>query len=81
MTRMLLCITLLSMLAFVASCDGGSVGSPVLPVDPVTPVDPPPPPPPEPVLTVDIDDTYGDRFKPVVIDVTYTLEDEPIEWT
>ena len=81
MTRMLLCITLLSMLAFVASCDGGSGGSPVLPVDPVTPVDPPPPPPPEPVLTVAIDDTYGDRFKPVVIDVTYTLEDEPIEWT
>jgi hypothetical protein len=33
------------------------------------------------VLTVAIDDTYGDRFKPAVIDVTYTLEDEAIEWT
>ena len=80
MTRMLLC-TLLSMLAFVASCDVGSGGSPVLPVDPVEPVEPVEPPPPEPVLTVAIDDTYGDRFKPVVIDVTYTLEDVAIEWT
>ena len=77
MTRMLLCITLLSMLAFVASCERIN-GSPTWP-DPVKPVDPPPPP--EPVLTVDIDDTYGDRFKPVVVDVSYTLEAEPIEWT
>ena len=83
MTRMLLSVTLLSMLTFVAGCDWWNGGSPVLPVDPVTPVEPPPPPPPppEPVLTVAIDDTYGDRFKPAVIDVTYTLEDEAIEWT
>ena len=85
MTRMVLCITLLSMLAFLASCgDNGPTGpiGPIDPIDPVEPVDPPPPPPPpEPVLTVDIDDTYGDRFKPVVVAVSYTLEDEPIEWT
>ena len=83
MTRMLLSVTLLSMLTFVAGCDWWNGGSPVVPVDPVTPVEPPPPPPPppEPVLTVAIDDTYGDRFKPAVIDVTYTLEDEAIEWT
>jgi hypothetical protein len=76
--RLLLLVTLVSMLAFLASCDGGSGGSPVLPVDPVEPVEPVEP---EPVLTVAIDDTYGDRFKPAVIDVTYTLEDVAIEWT
>lgn len=83
MTRMLLCITLILMLASLASCmDNGPVG-PIYPVEPVEPVEPPPPPPPppEPVLTVSIDDTYGDRFKPVAIAVSYTLEDEPIEWT
>ena len=82
-TRMLLCITLISMLVFLSACGGGG-GDPVNPLpEPVEPVEPEPvkpEPPPEPVLTVVIDDTYGDRFKPVVIDVTYTLEDEPIEW-
>jgi hypothetical protein len=76
MTRTLLCI-LLSMLAFLVSC-GWDDDPPLVIIDPVKPVEPPPP---EPVLTVDIDDTYGDRFKPVVVDVSYTLEDEPIEWT
>ena len=82
MTRMVLCITLLSMLAFLASCGDNGPTGPIGPIDPIDPVDPvDPPPPPEPVLTVDIDDTYGDRFKPVVVAVSYTLEDEPIEWT
>lgn len=34
-----------------------------------------------PSLTVEIDDTFGDRFKPVVIDVEYTEQGEPADWT
>lgn len=34
-----------------------------------------------PRLAVEIDDTYGDRFKPIVVDVDYTVQGEPAEWT
>jgi hypothetical protein len=32
------------------------------------------------VLNVEIDNEYGDRFKPVVVTVDYTENGEPIEW-
>ena len=34
-----------------------------------------------PRLDVQIDNTYGDRFKPVVVTVDYTVQGEPAEWT
>ena len=33
------------------------------------------------VLDVTIDNTYGDRFRPVVVTVNYTVQGEPAEWT
>ena len=32
-------------------------------------------------LDVTIDNTYGDRFRPVVVTVNYTVQGEPAEWT
>lgn len=32
-------------------------------------------------LDVEIDNTYGDRFKPVVVTVAYTVQGEPSQWT
>lgn len=34
-----------------------------------------------PSLTVTIDNTYGDRFRPVVVTVDYTVQGEAAEWT
>lgn len=34
-----------------------------------------------PSLEVTIDNTYGDRFRPVIVTVTYTVQGEPAEWT
>ena len=34
-----------------------------------------------PSLTVTIDNTYGDRFRPVVVTVDYKVQGEPAEWT
>lgn len=34
-----------------------------------------------PELTVEIDDTWGDRFRPIVVTVSYTEQGEPAEWT
>ena len=34
-----------------------------------------------PSLDVTIDDTFGDRFKPVVVTVDYRVQGEPAEWT
>ena len=34
-----------------------------------------------PVLNVTIDNTYGDRFKPVIVTVEYTVQGKPAEWS
>jgi hypothetical protein len=34
-----------------------------------------------PSLEVTIDNTYGDRFRPVIVTVNYTVQGEPAEWT
>lgn len=34
-----------------------------------------------PVFNVAIDNTYGDRFRPVVVTVEYMVQGEPAEWT
>lgn len=34
-----------------------------------------------PSLDVTIDNTYGDRFRPVIVTVNYTVQGEPTEWT
>ena len=79
MTKLLL-IAVLSVV--VTACGGGGSSSPTQPTNPVQPPPTPPtPPPPVEVLEVSIDDTFGDRFKPVVVTVDYTIDGEPAEWT
>ena len=76
-----LCVLLICLL--VTGCtDGRSiVDSTVWPVI-VTPT-PPPEPPPEPVhvLTVTVDNEHGDRFKPVIVSVDYTIDGERSAYT
>ena len=63
--------------------DGDKPSDVVPPIEVATPEPPPPPPPeptpepePEPVheLSVTIDNTFGDRFKPVSVRVEYTID-------
>ena len=82
-TRILLCITLLSLAAFLAACEmEEEIKLPVTIVQP-EPVEPEPEPEPEPVfeLTVDVVKGSGDYFDPVVVTVEYTKDGEPEPYT
>ena len=80
-TLFLLAISLL------VACDGGGGSTPVLmPIvsvmeEPTDPPPPPPPPPPVEILEVEIGDP-GDRFYPVKVKITYTIDDveQPYEY-
>lgn len=77
-----LCVLLIVLMT--AGCNSDSNGYNGLPaVVPPPVVVPPPEPPPEPVheLTVAVDNEYGDRFKPVVVSVDYTIDGERSPYT
>ena len=70
--------------SLLVACGGGgedsSVVSPSVPTVTTTtpPPPPPPPPPPEPVIVLDVEvGDAGDRFYPVEVDITYTIDDVP----
>ena len=78
-------ILFLLAISLLVACDGGGGSTPVLmpivsvleePTDP-----PPPPPPPVEILEVEIGDP-GDRFYPVKVKITYTIDDveQPYEY-
>ena len=74
-------ILFLLTISLLLSCGGGSDSPSVTPDIPLVvspPPPPPPPPPPDPVefLEVEIGEA-GDRFYPVVVNITYTLDDAP----
>ena len=89
-TRMLLFITLLSMLAFLAGCGGGGSSPAPSPTPTPTPTPEPTPEPtptptpePEPTLELSVEAirSTGDYFVPVVFSVTYTKDGEPEPYT
>ena len=67
----------------VACGGGGGGGSPSTPGNPITnPPPPPPPPPPEPVVVLEVEiGESGDRFYPVEVEITYTIDDEEQPYT
>ena len=85
-TRLLLAVTLVSMLAFLASCGGreggGSSSNPLDPLIPIPgePVKPEPEPEPVLELTVDVQGS-GDYFNPVVVTIEYTEDGLAIPYT
>jgi hypothetical protein len=77
-------IRILILTLFLTACGGGGGGgSPSTPGNPITnPPPPPPPPPPEPVVVLEVEiGESGDRFYPVEVEVTYTVDDEEQPYT
>ena len=78
-------IRILTLAMFLTACGGGGGSSPTTPTSgtPVTGPPPPPPPPPPPVeiLEVEVGDA-GDRFYPVEVSISYTIDDveQPYEY-
>jgi len=73
-------ILFLLTISLLLSCGGGSDSpSAVTPDIPlVVSPPPPPPPPPDPVESLEVEiGEAGDRFYPVVVNITYTLDDAP----
>jgi len=74
-------------ISLLVACGGGGGGSTSTPVsgtpDVSTPTPPPPPEPdPEPVVVLEVEiGESGDRFYPVEVDITYTIDDEEQPYT
>ena len=69
---------LLTISLLVACGGGGGGGSSPTPGNPITNPPPPPPPDPDPVVVLEVEiGESGDRFYPVEVDITYTIDGVP----